>query len=193
MGTMKSEGKCIIFSAPSGAGKTTIVRALLERMHNLAFSVSACSRPPRGLEQNGKDYFFLSVDAFKQKIQEDAFVEWEEVYTNMYYGTLKSEVERVWNEDKAVLFDVDVIGGLNLKGIFKEQALAIFIKPPSIEELERRLRSRNTDSEEKIALRVQKAALEMEKAEEFDIIIENNELSVAIEATMQAVNQFLAE
>ena len=193
MKTLKSEGKCIIFSAPSGAGKTTIVRALLERLHNLEFSVSACSRAPRGTEVDGRDYYFLSVPAFQQKIEENAFVEWEEVYENMYYGTLKSEVERIWNDQKAVLFDVDVIGGLNLKGIFKEHALAIFIKPPSIEELERRLRNRNTDSEEKIKMRVEKAAWEMERAAEFDIIIENNQLDEAIEATIEAVNQFLAE
>lgn len=187
------KGKCVIFSAPSGAGKTTIVHALLQTMPNLAFSVSACSRPPRGNEQNGVDYHFLSVEAFKEKIQQDAFVEWEEVYQDMFYGTLKSEVERIWSEGKTVVFDVDVVGGLNLKNIFQDQALAIFIKPPSVEILEDRLRRRKTDSDEKIKLRLDKALQELESAEKFDVIINNDVLFEAIDEAKSIVNQFIQE
>ncbi len=140
------EGKCIIFSAPSGAGKTTIVRALLAEMNQLAFSISACSRAPRGTEKNGKDYHFISVEEFQAKILQNDFVEWEEVYSNNYYGTLKSELSRIWDSGKTVVFDVDVIGGLHLKEIFKENALAIFITPPNQDILEDRLRKRNTES-----------------------------------------------
>ena len=143
---LKQNGKCIIFSAPSGAGKTTIVHHLLSKNLGLEFSISACSRDPRPNEVDKKDYHFLGIDGFKDKIKEQAFVEWEEVYTNNFYGTLKSEMERIWSEGKAVIFDVDVIGGLNIKKQFGDNAYSIFVKPPSYEELEKRLRGRSTES-----------------------------------------------
>lgn len=188
-----STGKCIIFSAPSGAGKTTIVHALLNSMPQLSFSVSACSRPPRGDEKDGVDYHFLSADEFRTKIQNNEFVEWEEVYSDMYYGTLKSEIERIWLAGKTVVFDVDVIGGLNLKKSFKEQALAIFIQPPSLAILEERLRNRKTDSEEKIQIRLAKSIQELERAVEFDFIIENDELIEAVEKAKNKVNEFIIQ
>ena len=186
-----STGKCIIFSAPSGAGKTTIVHALLNSMPQLAFSVSACSRAPRGKEIDGVDYHFLTADEFRIKIQNEEFVEWEEVYSDMYYGTLKSEIERIWSTGKTVVFDVDVIGGLNLKKIFQEQALAVFIQPPSLAILEERLRNRKTDSEEKIQIRLAKSIQELESATEFDVIIENNVLEEAIEKAKRLVIEFI--
>ncbi len=186
-----STGKCIIFSAPSGAGKTTIVHALLNSMPQLAFSVSACSRAPRGKEIDGVDYHFLTADEFRTKIQNDEFVEWEEVYSDMYYGTLKSEIERIWSLGKTVVFDVDVVGGLNLKKNFKELALAVFIQPPSLTILEQRLRNRKTDSEEKIQIRLAKSIQELERATEFDVIIENNVLEVAIEKSKKLVIEFI--
>jgi guanylate kinase len=185
-------GKCIIFSAPSGAGKTTIVHALLKKEElGLAFSVSACSREPRPNEVDGKDYHFLGVQGFKQRIAEDAFIEWEEVYTNNFYGTLRSEVERIWSEGKTVIFDVDVIGGLNLKKIFEAQALAVFVQPPSVDELERRLRRRSTETEDKIRQRVDKAHIELAKANEFDVIIVNEDLEKAIEEAANKVKSFI--
>jgi guanylate kinase len=188
-----STGKCIIFSAPSGAGKTTIVHALLNSMDQLAFSVSACSRPPRGKEVDGVDYHFLTADEFRTKIQNDEFVEWEEVYSDMYYGTLKSEIERIWASNKTVVFDVDVIGGLNLKKSFKEQALAVFIQPPSLAILEERLRNRKTDSEEKIQMRLAKSIEELESATNFDVIVENDVLEKAIEQARGIVNEFISK
>ncbi len=187
----ENKGKCIIFSAPSGAGKTTIVHYLLEQELGLEFSVSACSRDPRPNETDGKDYHFLGVEGFKKKIQENAFVEWEEVYTNNFYGTLKSEIERIWAEGKAVIFDVDVIGGLNLKKQFQDQAYAVFVQPPSYEELEKRLRGRSTESEDKINQRMEKATKELAFAAEFDIILVNDDLAEACEKAKQLVGEFL--
>jgi guanylate kinase len=188
-----STGKCIIFSAPSGAGKTTIVHALLNSMDQLAFSVSACSRPLRGKEIDGVDYHFLTADEFRAKIQNDEFVEWEEVYSDMYYGTLKSEIERIWSTGKTVVFDVDVIGGLNLKKSFKDQALAVFIQPPSLVILEGRLRNRKTDSEEKIQMRLAKSTEELKSAINFDVIVENDVLEKAIEQARSIVTEFISK
>ena len=186
------EGKCIIFSAPSGAGKTTIVRALLAEIDCLSFSISACSRAPRGKEKDGVDYHFISVEEFQAKILQNEFVEWEEVYSNNYYGTLKSELAHIWNLGKTVVFDVDVIGGLHLKEIFKTNALAIFIKPPNQEVLEDRLRKRNTESEGNLQIRIKKATEEVLRAEEFDCVIENDQLELAIAAAREQVLKFLS-
>jgi guanylate kinase len=184
-------GKCIIFSAPSGAGKTTIVHALLAAQLGLEFSVSACSRDPRPNEINGKDYYFLGIEGFKEKIGEGAFLEWEEVYTDNFYGTLKAEIERIWSAGHAVIFDVDVVGGLNLKRIFGDQALAVFVQPPSEEELEKRLRYRSTETEDKIQQRLRKAGQELSRANEFDVILVNEDLEVAIEQAKNVVTSFL--
>ena len=190
---MNSEvsGKCVIFSAPSGAGKTTIVHALLDANIGLEFSVSACSRDPRPNEVNGTDYHFLGIEGFRQKIEENAFVEWEEVYTNNFYGTLRSEIERIWKNGHTVIFDVDVIGGLNLKKIFGDQALAIFVQPPSYEELEQRLRFRSTETEEKIAQRMSKAREELGYASKFDHILVNDHLENAIDSAKELVQEFI--
>ncbi|MGV3632143.1 MAG: guanylate kinase [Bacteroidota bacterium] len=185
------QGKCVIFSAPSGAGKTTIVRHLLTCGLGLEFSVSACSREPRGTESNGKDYHFYSVDTFKEKIRQGDFVEWEEVYTNMFYGTLKSEIKRIWSSGSAVIFDVDVVGGLNLKKQFGDRALAIFVNPPSVEVLEERLRYRSTESEEKIRTRLGKAKTEILRAQEFDYILNNYNLEDACAEAEKTVREFL--
>jgi guanylate kinase len=157
-----SAGKLVIFSAPSGAGKSTLVHYLLPKFGELSFSISATSRAPRGEEKHGQDYYFLSAEDFQKRTQNDEFLEWEEVYAGTYYGTLKSEVQRLWDEGKTVVFDIDVVGGLNLKKIFGPQALAMFVQAPSIQVLEQRLRGRGTDSEEKIAERLAKASTEME-------------------------------
>lgn len=184
-------GKCVIFSAPSGAGKTTIVHRLLEKNLGLQFSVSACSRDPRTNEIDGKDYHFLGIEGFKKAVSQDAFVEWEEVYANNFYGTLKSELEKIWNSNSIVIFDVDVVGGLHLKEIFGENACAIFVQPPSIEILEQRLRGRSTESDEKIAVRLAKAKQEIEKAPLFDYQIVNDELETAIDEATRIVKQFV--
>ncbi len=183
--------RIIIFSAPSGSGKTTIVRELLKRYDNFEFSISATSRKPRGEEQDGVDYYFLTPEAFAQKVAEEAFVEWEEVYPGTSYGTLKSEMERIWQRGHTILFDVDVMGGLNLKRIFGEQALALFIMPPSIEELRRRLTGRGTDAPEVIEKRIGKARFELSKAPEFDRQIINDNLDEAIAATCREIDSFL--
>ena len=188
---LKQNGKCIICSAPSGAGKTTIVHHLLSKNLGLEFSISACSRDPRPNEVDKKDYHFLGIDGFKDKIKEQAFVEWEEVYTNNFYGTLKSEMERIWSEGKAVIFDVDVIGGLNIKKQFGDNAYSIFVKPPSYEELEKRLRGRSTESEDKINQRMEKASKELAFSSEFDCILINDNLDEACVKAEQLVIDFL--
>jgi guanylate kinase len=185
------QGKLIIFSAPSGAGKTTIVQHLLKKFPVLEFSISACSRTMRKDEKEGEDYYFLSVKDFKRKIINDEFLEWEEVYTDHYYGTLKSEIERIWNKGHHVIFDVDVHGGLNLKKIFGERALAVFVKAPSIQHLENRLKLRETETVESIARRINKAEQEIKLAPEFDKIVLNDKMEHAFEQAEQLVTQFL--
>lgn len=185
------KGKLIIFSAPSGSGKTTIVKHLLSKNYPLEFSVSATSRPPRGTEVDGKDYYFLSTDEFRKKIDNNEFLEWEEVYPGRYYGTLKSEVERIRNSGKNVIFDVDVVGGCNIKEYYGEDALSVFIQPPSVEELRNRLKARSTDSDEVIATRVAKAEYELSFSTKFDAVIINDNLEVAFVETEQLVTNFL--
>ncbi|MBR7129848.1 MAG: guanylate kinase [Tidjanibacter sp.] len=185
-------GKLIIFSAPSGSGKTTIVRRLMEEIEGLEFSVSATSRAPRGAEQHGKDYYFLSAEEFDRLVAEDSFVEWEEVYAGTKYGTLRSELERIWAKEHTILFDVDVKGGVRLKEIFGDKALSIFIMPPSVEELRRRLEGRATDSPEKIAQRVAKADEELGYAPRFDVTVVNDNLDEAVAQVRKAVEEFIA-
>ena len=186
-------GKLVIFSAPSGSGKTTIVRRLLAQFPQFEFSISATSRQPRGAEQHGVDYYFLSQEEFSAAVAEDKCVEWEEVYAGTCYGTLRSEMERIWAKGNVIVFDVDVLGGINIKRIFGEDACSIFVQPPSIEELERRLRGRATDSEETIAKRVAKAEFELSKAPEFDHVVVNDDLDTAVNETVEIINKFLAE
>lgn len=185
-------GKLIIFSAPSGSGKTTIVRRIMQTIPGLEFSISATSRAPRGTEQHGHDYYFLSAEEFDKAISEEQFVEWEEVYAGTKYGTLKSEMERIWAEDHTILFDVDVKGGVRLKKIFGEQALSVFVMPPSIEELRNRLVGRATDSPEKIEQRVGKAAEEIGYAPQFDKTVVNDDLEKAVAEVEQIVKEFIA-
>lgn len=184
-------GKLVIFSAPSGSGKTTIVRELLQRFPQFEFSISATSRQPRGKEQHGVDYYFLSSDEFRQRVERDEFVEWEEVYAGTCYGTLKSEVERIWAKGNVIVFDVDVMGGISLKRLFGDDACSIFIMPPSVEELERRLRGRGTDSEEVIQKRIGKAEFELSKAPEFDHTVVNDVLADAVNEATDIINNFL--
>lgn len=186
-----SAGKLIIFSAPSGSGKTTLVHHLLSKPElKLAFSVSATSRAKRPNETDGKDYYFLSADEFRARIEKGDFLEWEEVYTNQFYGTLRSEIDRIHADGKTVVFDVDVVGGLNIKQQFGKDALAVFVQPPSVEELERRLRHRSTESEESLQKRVGKAAEELEFANQFDVILVNDELEAAKLKAEELVQEF---
>jgi guanylate kinase len=185
-------GKMIIFSAPSGSGKTTLVKHIVKTFPEyIEFSISATSRPRRGIEENGKDYYYLSADEFKNRVENNEFLEWEEVYSGTHYGTLRSEVERIWKKGKAVIFDIDVEGGLNLKSQFKEHAMAVFVMPPSIKILEERLHSRSTDSKESIARRIAKAEKELKTAELFDVFILNENLAEASAKAEELVRGFL--
>jgi len=187
-----NSGKLIIFSAPSGSGKTTIVRHLLEHPElNLAFSISATSRASRGDEKHGENYYFLSARAFKDHIKNDDFLEWEEVYRDNFYGTLKSEVERLWKQGKNVIFDIDVAGGLRIKRKFPDQTLAVFVKPPSVDELKIRLKKRKTESDDKINMRIAKASVELATAPQFDTVIKNYDLDTAKQEAYNLVADFV--
>lgn len=189
---MKGEGKLIVFSAPSGSGKTTIVRHLLAQPElNLAFSVSATSRPRRVREKHGEHYYFMSISEFKNHIKNDDFLEWEEVYRDNFYGTLKSEVERLWAEGKNVIFDIDVVGGLRIKKKYPEQTLAVFVKPPSVDELKIRLKKRSTESDDKINMRIAKASVELATAPQFDHIIKNYDLDTALAEAHRLVAEYV--
>lgn len=189
---MAKKGKLIVFSAPSGAGKTTIVRHLLKQDElNLEFSISATSRERRGKEIDGKDYYFLSFEEFKTKIKNDEFLEWEEVYRDNFYGTLKTEIERIWAKGKHVIFDIDVSGGLRIKRKFPEETLAIFVKPPSIDELKIRLKARKTESDDKINMRISKASAELATAPLFDEVVLNENLDDALKQAYHLVSSFI--
>lgn len=186
------EGKLFVFSAPSGSGKTTIVRHLLEQERlNLEFSISCTSREPRGEEEHGKDYYFISLKDFKQHIKNGDFLEWEEVYRDNFYGTLKTEVERIWAKGKNVIFDIDVAGGLRIKKKFPDHTLAVFVKPPSVDELKRRLKKRQTESDERINMRIAKASVELATAPQFDVIIKNHDLQTALAEAEELVENFI--
>ena len=186
------KGKLIVFSAPSGSGKTTIVRHLLEIDYlNLEFSISATSREKRGEEKEGKDYYYLSTKEFKNKIKNDEFLEWEEVYRDNFYGTLKSEIERIWALGKHVIFDIDVVGGLRIKKKYPKETLAVFVKPPSVDELKIRLKKRKTESDDKINMRIAKASIELATAPQFDKVIKNHDLGVALKEAEGLVSDFV--
>ncbi|WP_339884056.1 guanylate kinase [Polaribacter vadi] len=186
------KGKLFVFSAPSGSGKTTIVRHLLQQeKFNLEFSISATSREPRGFEKNGVDYYFISLKDFKNHIKADDFLEWEEVYRDNFYGTLKSEVERIWEQKKHVIFDIDVVGGLRIKKKYPKETLSVFVKPPSVDELKIRLKKRKTESEEKINMRIAKASVELATAPQFDKIIKNYDLPIALKEAEDLMSEFL--
>lgn len=188
------KGKAIIFCAPSGSGKTTIVKHLLDKYSNLGFSISACTRDKRGRnEENGKDYYFLTIHDFTERIENQEFIEWEEVYPGAYYGTLKSEIERMWADGKNVIFDVDVKGGLNLKKYFGDDALAIYVKVPSMEELEKRLRNRGTDSEDSISRRLYKMKFEMEFQDQFDVILLNDDIETSWKKAEELYERFVKD
>lgn len=186
------QGKLIIFSAPSGAGKTTIVRHLLEKFPQLSFSISATTRELRGTEEHQNDYYFISKEDFLHKIAHQEFVEFEEVYTGTFYGTLRSEIERIWNEGKHVIFDIDVEGGLRLKRKYEDDALAIFVQPPSLAVLKERLTGRGTDSEEKLQERFIKAEKELQYADKFDVILKNYDLETACKEAEKIIGDFLS-
>ena len=187
-----NKGKLLVFSAPSGSGKTTIVRHLLAQEDlNLEFSISCPTRAPRGEEADGKHYYSTTWQDFTKHIKAEEFVEWEEVYTNNYYGTLKSEVERIWAKGKNVIFDIDVSGGLRIKHKFPQETLAVFVKPPSVDELKRRLKERSTESDEKINMRIAKAHVELATAPQFDTIIKNYDLDVAKQDAYELVKEFI--
>ncbi len=192
MSSNQHKGKLVIFSAPSGAGKTTIVHHLLSKDFKLEFSISACTRAQRGGEVHGKDYYFISLEEFKKSISLDEFVEWEEVYKDNFYGTLKTEVERIWKSGHHVIFDVDVDGGLNLKKVFRERALAVFVMPPSVESLLERLEQRETETPESIARRMGKAPVELQKSVLFDKVILNDHLESAFAKAEEMVGEFLS-
>ena len=185
------QGKAVIISAPSGAGKTTLVNKLLKAKLPLLFSISACSRAPRVGEEDKKDYYFLSIEEFKEKIKAQDFIEWEEVYQGNFYGTLKKEIERIWKEKKHVVFDVDVIGGISLKEYFKENSISIFIKPPSMEVLGKRLKKRNTEDRNSIKNRLEKSFEEMKSIDKFDKIIVNENLNISTKNIIETVKKFL--
>ncbi len=186
------EGKLFVFSAPSGSGKTTIVRHLLaQEKLNLEFSVSATSREARGFEVDGTDYYFISLKEFKENIKSDAFLEWEEVYRDNFYGTLKTEIDRIWAQGKHVIFDIDVVGGLRIKKKFPDQTLSVFVKPPSVDELKIRLKKRKTESDEKINMRIAKASVELATAPQFDVVIKNYDLEVALKEAEDLVADYL--
>ncbi len=187
----QKKGKLIIFSAPSGSGKTTLVHYVMEQVPHLTFSVSATSRSPRPGEKDGVDYYFMSVDDFKQKIKENAFVEWEEVYENQFYGTLRSEVEKIRQKGDSVIFDVDVKGGLNIKKLYGEKALAVFVKPPSLAVLEERLRHRSTESGENLRKRLERAAYELTFEERFDKVLVNDDLKKSRPKAVEMVRHFI--
>lgn len=188
------KGKLIVFSAPSGSGKTTIVRHLLAQQElNLAFSVSCTTRAPRGAEKHGEDYYFIDWKTFKQHIKNEDFVEWEEVYTNHFYGTLQAEVQRLWHQGKHVIFDIDVAGGLRIKRKFPNETLAVFVKPPSVDELKKRLKQRSTESDAKIDMRIAKAHVELATAPQFDIIIKNYDLNIALQEAYKLVKDFVQQ
>jgi len=185
------QGKVIIVSAPSGAGKTSIVRHLLAAVPTLRFSISATTRNKREYEKDGHDYYFISADQFKSRLANDEFLEWQEVYHNQFYGTLKSEVERIWNNGQTVIFDVDVLGGLNIKKYFGEKALSIFIEPPTLEELEKRLRGRGTETDESLKKRLDKAEYELSFSNQFDRVVLNDDLATARQEVIDLVTGFL--
>lgn len=188
---MEHTGKLVIFSAPSGSGKTTIVKRLLEMFPQFEFSISATSRLPRGSERDGVDYFFLTQEEFRRRVEAGEFIEWEEVYNGTCYGTLRSEMRRIWDKGNVIIFDVDVMGGINLKRIFGPNACSVFIMPPSVDELERRLNGRGTDSPETIAKRVAKAGFEISKSDEFDHVVINDVLDDAVAETHRIIERFL--
>lgn len=187
------KGKVIIVSAPSGAGKTSIVRHLLEQVPELKFSISATTRPKRDYEIDGKDYYFLTPEQFKERLANEEFLEWQEVYADQFYGSLKSEVERIWSNGQAVIFDVDVLGGLNIKKFYGDEALSVFIEPPTMEELENRLKNRGTETDASLKKRLAKAEYELSFAPQFDKIVLNDDLKTAQQEMIDLVRDFLDE